>query len=140
MHDMPMLNMEALRDACREVAKSTLWQTPEPYDIDDIIDSDQIAGTVEAYVAEAKQRAQDLAEGGHDPNIVTRAVVYLAHEHAIPPMKDDVRWFRDALDLLVRLVSPLSHPSRAAASFMEDLDAAGRRYRQEADEGSASPG
>jgi len=140
MHKAPPLDVEALRAACREVAKSTLWQTPEPYDIRDIIDSDQIAATVEAYVTEATQRAQELAEEGHDPNIVTRAVVYLAHEHAIPPMKDDVHWFRDALDVLVRLVSPISHPSRAAALFLEDLDSAIRRYRQEADEGPNPPG
>lgn len=139
MHKAPMLDLEALRAACQEVAKSTLWQTPEPYDICDIIDSDQITRTVEAYVAEARQRAHDLAEEGHDPNIVTRAVVYLAYEHAIPPMKDDVHWFRDTLDVLVRLVSPLSHPNRAAALFMEDLDLAIRRYIQEADEGPAPP-
>ncbi len=135
-----MLDTEALRDACREVAKATLWQTPEPYAIGDIIDSDQIARTVEAYFAEARQRAQDLAEEGHDPNIVTRAVVYLAHEHAIPPMKDGVRWFQDALDVLVRLVSPITHPRRAAAFFMEDLEQAVRRYKREADEDSAPPG
>jgi len=140
MHKNPMLDLGALHAACREVAKSTLWQTPEPYDIRDIIDSDQIAGTVEAYLAEARQRAHDLAEEGYDPNIVTRAVEYLAHEHAIPPMKDDVRWFRDALDVLVRLVSPISHPRRGAELFMHDLDSAIRRYKQEDDEGPTPPG
>lgn len=126
---MVMLNLEALRVVCQEVAQSTLWQTPEPYDIGDVIDSDQIARTVEAYVSEATQQADDLAEAGHDPNIVTRAIVYLAHEHAIAPMKDDVRWFRDALDVLIRLVNPLSPPRRPAALLMDDLDAAVRRYR-----------
>jgi hypothetical protein len=140
MHGTPMLDIEALRAACKEVAKSTLWQTPEPYDIRDVIDTDQIKGTVEGYLTEARQRAHDLEEEGHDPNIVTRAVVYLAHEHALPPMKDEVGWFRDALDVLLRLVNPLSPPSRAAALFMQDLDAAARRYRQEADEGSGSGG
>ena len=118
----------------------TLWQTPEPFDIGDIIDSDEIARTVEAYFAEARQQAEDLAEAGHDPNIVTRAVVYLAHEHAIPPMRDDVRWFRDALDVLVRLLNPLSHPIQAAALFMEDLEEAVPRYKREADKDSAPPG
>jgi hypothetical protein len=40
MNDTPILDIEALRVACREVAKSTLWQAPEPYDIGDIIESD----------------------------------------------------------------------------------------------------
>lgn len=140
MHDMRVLDMAALRAACQEVAKSTLWQAPEPYDIGDIIDSDQIARTVEAYVAEARRQAQDLAEAGHDPNIVTRAVVYLAHEHAIPPMKEDLRWFRNALDVLIRLVNPLAPPTRAAAWIMNDLYSAVRRYKAEADEGAAEPG
>jgi hypothetical protein len=135
---MTRLDAAALRRACSEVARSTLWQTPDPEHIGDIIDSDQIERTVEAYLAEARQRAADLAQEGHDPNIVTRAVVYLAHEHAIPPMKDDVSWFRDALDVLMHLVSPISQPEESAALFMFDVERASRRYRREAN--LADPG
>lgn len=94
---MKSLDLQALREACRTVVKATLWQTPEPRDISDIIDSDQIERTVEAYYLEAEQRANELAECGNDPNFMTRAVLYLAHEHAIPPMKEDTRWFRRRL-------------------------------------------
>ena len=80
---MKELDRAGLREACREVAKSTLWQAPEPWDISDIIDSGQIERAVEAYYKEAEQRATDFAESGHDPNFVTRAVLYLAYEHAI---------------------------------------------------------
>jgi len=134
---MATLDTEALRRACREVAKSTLWQTPEPYDINDIIGSDQIDRTIQAYFAEAEQRAADLAEANQDPNIVTRAVLYLAVEHAIPPMKDDLRWFEDSLDVLLRLVNPITFPAKDGVPFMADVEDAARRYRREADNDSA---
>lgn len=128
---MKNLDLEALREACRTVAKATLWQTPEVRDISDIIDSDQIERTVEAYYVAAELRANELAEDGHDPNFVTRAVLYLAHEHAIPPMKEDTRWFQEALDILVRLISPITVPDGGMTAFMRDIERAARRYRRE---------
>lgn len=136
---MRTLDIKALHDACRTVAKSTLWQTPEPRDISDIIDSDQIEGTVQAYYAEAEHRAVELADNGHDPNFVTRAVLYLAREHAIPPMKEDTRWFQEALDVLVRLIAPITVPDKSMRVFMKDLERAARRYRREA-ESAPEPG
>lgn len=129
---MKALDTEALRRACREVAGSTLWQTSEPWAIDDIIDSEQIENAVAAYYKQAEEHSARLADGGHDPNFVTRAVLYLAHEHAIPPMKDDIRWFAEALEVLVRLVDPISYPRAEDALFMADLERAARRNRREA--------
>ena len=129
---MKSLDLEALREACRMVAKATLWQTPEPRDISEIIDTDQIERTVEAYYLGAEQRANELAEDGHDPNFVTRAVLYLAHEHAIPPMKEDTRWFQEALDVFVRLISPITVPDGRMTAFMRDIERAACRYRREA--------
>lgn len=131
---MKRLDERALLAACREVARSTLWQTPKPMTIHDVIDSGQIETTVRAYSEEAERHAASVEEEGLDPNLVTRAVLYLAHEHAIPPMKDDVHWFRDALDVLIRLICPISTPTRGAALFMDDLEVATRRYRREAEE------
>lgn len=122
----------ALLVACRDVAKVTLWQAAEPFDITDIIDSEQIEKAVSAYYREAEQRADELEEAGHDPTIVTRAVLYLADEHALPPMKEDVRWFRESLEVLMRLVQPLSSPTAAHVAFMRDIEAAARRYREDA--------
>lgn len=130
---MKSLDLEALREACRTVAKATLWQTPRPRDISDIIDSDQIERTFQAYYVEAEQRANELAEAGHDPNFVTRAVLYLAHEHAIPPMKEDTRWFQEALEVLVRLISPITVAEGRMSAFMRDIERAARRYRRQAE-------
>ena len=82
------------------------------------------------------QRAKQLAEDGRDPNFVTRAVLYLAHEHAIPPMKEEIRWFQEALEVLVRLVSPITGPDASMSAFMRDLESAARRYRKEAAQSS----
>jgi hypothetical protein len=128
MHNLDRI---ALLEACRIVAKSTLWQAPNPQDITDIIDVDQIERTVQAYYKEAEWQAEELSASDHDPNFVTRAVLYLAQEHAIPPMKDDLGWFREALAVLVRLISPLSVPDRNMTAFMQDLENAVRRYLED---------
>ena len=126
------LDREGLLSACKEVARATLWQTPEPFELRDIVDTDQIAATVQAYFDEAVRQADSVAEQGGDPNLVMRAVLYLAHEHAIPPMKDDVTWFEDHLDVLLRLVFPITEPAENAARFMKDVEAAAKAYRKKA--------
>lgn len=123
------IDEKELRAACREVASNTLWQTKNPRDIHDIIDVEQIDRTINGYMSIALQLARDLDDMGVDPGVVSRAVRYLALEHAIPPMKDDLRWFDQSLEVLVRLVHPTAGASEAALAFMDDLEGGIERFR-----------
>ena len=104
--NMTGLDHVALRRVCEEVAKSTMWQTPAPRNLGDIISSDEIEETIRGYFESASREAELLAQAGEDPNIVISAVDYLACYHAIPPMRDDQRWFREALFTLLVLARP----------------------------------
>ena len=123
------LNERKLEAACKQVVLATLWQSPNPRCLDDIITSEQRDSTLSAYVDVAKDQARYLPKYDEDPNVVTRAVRYLAHEHAIPPMKDNVEWFRDSLEVLIRLVLPNAEATPEAAAFMHDLRRGIERYR-----------
>jgi len=103
---MPKLNIKALRKACDAVAENTMWVPPHPRSMDDIITTSEIKTVIDAYYETAKQEAWLLSEAGEDPNLVLSAIDYLATFHAIPPMRDDRRWFHGALHTLVVLARP----------------------------------
>ena len=121
---------QALMEACRELARCTLWQTPDPYSVLDIIDEVQIGRTIAGYLAEATLQAGPILGQGSDPNVVTRAVRFLAYEVAMPPMKDDQYWFSVALTVLLALVHPTSPPSQDGAAFMADLEVSSVEYQR----------
>lgn len=113
----PKLAVTDLQAACYEVARSTGWNP-----------SDALAGSLDAmtpmvrrYVAIAKTHEARLAEEGVDPTALIRAVRYLAHAHAMPPMGEDERWFADMLEVLMGLIAPDSAPTDAAREFITDL-------------------
>ena len=119
---MTGLDKAALRRVCEEVAKSTMWQTPAPQNVGDIISSDEIESTISGYCESAAREAELLAQAGEDPNLVISAVDYLACYHALPPMRDDQRWFREALFTLLVLARPsITGAEPSDHPFLEEI-------------------
>ena len=121
MKDLPVLDKVALYEACKKVAIHTLWQTPEPYDLSDIIDTEQIEKTVQGYFKEALFYEEFVIEQNKDPNLITRAVLYLSESHAVPPMKEDLTWFKNMLEVLIELVCPNVIHSEKIPQFLYDI-------------------
>ncbi len=117
-----LLNKKALHEACKEVVKNTLWQTPEPVDINDIIDTNQIEQTVKSYFEIAMSHVESVKEAGRNPNLITRAVRHLAQAHAIPPMKDDIEWFKERLETLIELACPNCIHTKKSIEFFKDIE------------------
>ena len=111
------LNTEALLAACHETAKITLWQ---PVDEKQPTE-EEVEDLAEAFYAMSKTHLDYISEQGYDPNILVRAVRYLGHTHAIPPMKDDARWFGDMLEVLIEIACPNVNLPRKGEDFLEDL-------------------
>ncbi len=103
---MESLDKAALRSVCIDVAKTTMWQTPHPKNVRDIITSDEIEECVGRYFEIAIDKADLLVAAGEDPNLVICAIDYLSTFYAIPPMRDDQHWFREALSALLVLARP----------------------------------
>lgn len=122
MEEQHNLNRDALFEACKKVASQTLWQTPYPQDISDIIDSEQINKTIQGYFEEALHHVEFIVEQKRDPNLITRAILYLSQSHAIPPMKEDLTWFNNALEVLIELACPNVMHSKETSQFLYDIE------------------
>jgi hypothetical protein len=101
----------ALNDACREVAAQVLW-TPNG------TSSDIVETLAAKFELEALGYVDHFVKSGRDPNLLTSAVVYLAEAHAIPPMSSNTTWFREMLQCLVELASPITVVSNRSSEFL----------------------
>lgn len=93
------LNRNALKRSCLEVAKSIAWRNGP---VNDVVS----ASFTEILYQEALFYEDFVVNQGGDPNMITRAVSYLAHAHAIPPTGVDISWFREKLSTLIELACP----------------------------------
>ena len=109
------LNREELKAACYEVATNTMWER-RPIDV----------ASIEAVAAQFFKIAEDheeyVVELGRDPNLIIRAVRYLNHVHAMPPMRDDTDWFYEMLQVLVELACPNTAGSPELEAFYRDIE------------------
>ncbi len=116
------MNYKALKEACYKAARSVLWQTPNPQDITDIIDTEQIERLSQKFYDLAVWHIETMDSLGCDPNLITRAVLYLAYVHAIPPMREDTKWFEEMLHVLIELSCPNLVPTPEAAQIFTDIE------------------
>jgi hypothetical protein len=79
------LNTEALHAACRAVTKTTLWKP----DSEKKSTEKKIEALAEKLHTVALHHLEFITEQGRDPNLLVRAARYLAHTHAMPPMRND---------------------------------------------------
>lgn len=111
---MHLLTQE-LDDACTALARILLARTQGA--------SQDILETVTHRLAqEATQHAEYVELLGRDPNMVTRAVIYLSDTHAHPELGSDTGWFRPMLACLLELAAPSLALSGAGARFLIDVE------------------
>jgi hypothetical protein len=108
------LNHEALRAACFEAARKTM-QDARPTDLD------KIRKLADTFYGIAWGHLKRIAAQGRDPDILSRAVSYLAHTHAIPPMHDSTEWFFFMLRALVELSCPEVEQNGETSVFLSDI-------------------
>ena len=93
------LDRHQLYLACFTAARNTLWERG-PTDLNPVED------LAKRFFDIAVRHEEFITDQGRDPDLITRAVAYLSQTHAIPPMKDDTRWFADMLEVLIELACP----------------------------------
>lgn len=110
-----MLDEEALKAACFLVAKTTKWDRRP-------IGVQAIERLANQFFEIAKDYEEFVSEQGRDPNLITRATLYLANVMAIPPMQENTLWFRCMMDVLVELACPNLQPPPETELFFQDLE------------------
>lgn len=83
---MKFLRKGALNDACVGLAKQILSSRSG-------VSADLVETLAARFQDEALHHLEFTENQGRDPNLLTRAVHYIADSHAIPPMGTDAVWF-----------------------------------------------
>ena len=109
------LNYDALQSACFAAAKETMWDV-RPTDVS------KIESLAKEFYTIALSNLSQILEQGRDANILVRAVVYLAHTHAIPPMHDNREWFLFMLRTLIELSCPKTIQTRESSAIFSDIE------------------
>jgi hypothetical protein len=109
------LDLKDLKAACFDAALNAKWEL-KPQPVEDI------QALADRFYEIAETRAKEIHEVNEDSQIVNRAVWYLAQVHAIPPMRDDVRWFHEMLEALLELALPNTYVAVGKPqAFLQDL-------------------
>jgi hypothetical protein len=111
------LNGEALHAACIETARRVLWQPKEKKQPTE----NEVEVMAKRFEREALHHLEFVVSQRRDPNLLVRAVRYLAYVHAMPPMRDDICWFSDMLDVLVELACPNAGLPPRGKEFVTDI-------------------
>jgi hypothetical protein len=74
------MDRDNILDACYSVARNTMWDRRP-------VDTADITRVADALAAIAREKKHEVAARDGDPDVVVRAVRYLARAHAIPPMR-----------------------------------------------------
>jgi hypothetical protein len=108
------LDKDALDRACLKLARTVLWKMTGV--------SNDVAETVATRFAETALHHVDfIVSQQRDPNILTRAILYLDVAHAIPPMATDIRWFDSMLSCVMEFAVPNSGLSGESAAVLHDI-------------------
>ncbi len=109
------LNHAELHAACYVAAQKTMMDA-RPMDVQRI---QKLADTFYTFCLEHISRVKAQ---GRDPNIVVRAVKYLADTHAIQPMHDSTEWFFFMLRALLELACPERVKNSDSLDFYTDIE------------------
>jgi hypothetical protein len=111
---MNFLRKGALNDACVELAKQILSSRSG-------VSADLVETLAARFQGEAMHHPEFIESQRRDPNLLTRAVHYIANTHAILPMGTDTVWFRSMIDFAVELAVPNSGLSDSGLAFLADV-------------------
>lgn len=109
------LDHDRLRLACLEVARNIAWRGSP---VDEVL----AKSFAEILLKESLFHEEFLLGQERDPNIITWAVSYLAHAHAIPPMGTDIAWFREGLSVVIELCCPNSAGRREDERLYREIE------------------
>ncbi|MGA7828188.1 MAG: hypothetical protein WCA04_11035 [Geobacteraceae bacterium] len=109
------LNHAELHAACYLAAQKSMMDA-RPTDVQRI---QKLADTFYGFSLEHISR---VVKQDRDPNIVVRAVKYLADTHAIQPMHDSIEWFFFMLRALLELACPERLKNSDSLDFYTDIE------------------
>lgn len=111
---MVEVDLPALQIACRTSARQALWSektTPEL----------AVAKLAREFLQLAADHVITVTESGRDPNMVARAINYLAYTHVAPSAVEARWWFNEMLTCLLELAVPSMIQTPESSAFLLDV-------------------
>jgi hypothetical protein len=108
-------DFESLHEACFAAARGTMWDV-RPTDVTKIKD------LADSFFSIAMSHLNRIREQGCDPDILVRAVAYMANTHAIPPMHDSKEWFIFMIAALLELACPECVQNKESVAIFSDIE------------------
>jgi hypothetical protein len=101
-----------LQNACFELARTTKW-VQKPIDAEELrVFAERLVAISRGYLCEPLRI---------DVPLIARAVRYLTRIHAIPPMEEDTRWFKEMLQAVLEIARPNNVVDGNARPFLKDM-------------------
>jgi hypothetical protein len=97
------------------------------------VDVEKIRRLADTFYHFAREHVRRIRALGRDPNILVRAVDYLARTHALSQMHDSTEWFFFMLRALVELACPDGKQSTESLGFFADVEEGIRLVRRDAE-------
>lgn len=110
-----MLDSDELKAACFLLAKTTKWER-RPVGVQAI---ERLANQ---FFEIATDYGEFVSDQERDPNLITRAVLYLSNVHAMPTMQENTVWFRAMMDVLIELACPNTQAPSETERFYQDIE------------------
>ncbi len=109
------LDLPKLKRACFNVAQNTMYETKH-------VDVTSIESVANEFFEIAKGYEEFVVGLDRDPNLITRAVNYLAYAHTMPPMRNNTRWFSDMLTVIIEMACPDVVVMEEGMPFYRDIE------------------
>jgi hypothetical protein len=103
---------EDLKNACFDLARTTKW-SQKPIDA-------ELLSSLATKFEEIARNCLSMPLNRDIPLIV-KAIRYLTHVHAIPPMDDDTMWFYNMLSVVVEISRPNTVVGEREKLFLEEM-------------------
>lgn len=103
-----------IENACLEVARTNMWDN-KPVDTDPMISFQRQMSKVGAEALE------HFASLGATEQDISDAIHYIAQVFALPPIRDNLDWFKEVLFTILEIAFPNGGVSDEAARFAAKL-------------------
>lgn len=132
-----MVDVEKIRVVCFNLAENLMWEK-DALKSEDVEESmKELSEMTEKFLRIALDSYYQVEQLENGQDILVRAINYIDHAHAIPPLRGNYSWFFDTLQTLLELCNPNSGLTKEHSTFLDDLEAGISDYKRSINYGGA---
>jgi hypothetical protein len=121
---------DKIRKACFDLSVSLMWEK-DSLTIDKV-DShiDELQKMTDKFIEISNFYLENIESLNGNKDLLVRAINYIDHVHAIPPLRGDYGWFENTLGALIEMACPNSRITKRQLEFLTDIENGLAYYRE----------